>query len=332
MSANSGRRRFAAGILAVSLGLVLAGCGSRVPPPEQATDTASDSSGDVAEPEPDTESSAGGAPAGPAAGSDDEQSGAPSAVEDAEPANGTANGTAEESPQPSPSDGTATPANGATTSSSDDSDDASAPEPVAPGLYEYQTSGYTQVGDQPKRELPERTTLDVAPAQADQVQTQVRDRRRDDGTGGRTTTTFRFGQDGVVLREIITENTVEVFGSTFEDSRTFVADPPTVVLPSGMPPGFSTTFRLESDGTTIDGELTITGEDSVGVGGQQVAVRTVDLRYTFSGDVEGSSEATWRVRPSDGLVVTEDSRTEVTSQGVRYREEQRSKLLSTTPS
>lgn len=206
-----------------------------------------------------------------------------------------------------------------------------APMPVTAGTYRYRTHGQTQVGEQDPRPMPEETALEVSSAESDGTQRQQRDRRRDDGTGGRTTSLFRFTGDGVVLVEVVTENTVEFLGSTYENSQTFVADPPTVVLPPGLPEGFSTTFRLRNDGTTIDGQVKIGGWSVVEIGDDQVSTRIIDLRYRFSGDAEGEQQATWRVRPDDALVVTEDSRLDLTSRGVRYREWQTSRLLDLRP-
>ncbi len=201
-------------------------------------------------------------------------------------------------------------------------------DPIPAGTYTYDTSGTRQLGDNPEQQLPETTTLEAGPANSDDEQVRVRDLRDEDGYGGRNSTTLRYGVEGAVLLASTIESTVEIFGSPFTSTNELEADPPVLIGPLDAEVGFRATLHLVSDDVTVDGTLEIIRRETVTIGGTAVDTFVVDVHYDLSGEVEGTSDATWWVRPSDLLNVREEVATDVESRGLRYTEQYEAVLTS----
>ncbi len=230
------------------------------------------------------------------------------------------------SPSPAPAS-SAPPASNPPTSP----DGSGTLHPVPAGTWAYATDGWSQLGENPRRDLPSRTTLEVTAAGSDDIQHQTRDTRDDDGYGSRNTTTLRYGVEGVVLLSTVLESTVDVFGSPFTQQTNLEAKPPVVIAPNGVDVGDRASLHLVGDEVEVDGAMTVVARETVTVAGKAVDTLKVEVQYTLTGEIEGTSNATWWVRPSDLLIVREISSTDVMSRGLRYREEYESTLTRMSP-
>ncbi len=279
------------------------------------------------------------ATAAPATDAPAEDADATSSSDGADEADGasesTPDGGASEAPaSPSPAPAGSTPAPASSPTSGGQGDGAAEGDeqrPIPAGTYAYDTEGWRQVGEQPREDLPARTTFEASAAGGDDVQRHVRDLRDDEGHGSRTTTSFRYGVEGVVLLGTVLESTVDVFGSPFTSVEEFDADPPVTVAPRGGGVGFHADLRLVGDDVTITGTLDVVREEQVTVGGEVVDAYVVEVVYDLSGSIEGRSTATWWVRPADLLRLREETRTDVESRGIRYQEQYEATLTSLTP-
>ncbi|MGH2811420.1 MAG: hypothetical protein ACRDI1_01740 [Actinomycetota bacterium] len=121
---------------------------------------------------------------------------------------------------------------------------ATSVQPTAPGKYLYNESGKSTIncGTPQEQKPPSPTTL-VVDTPGGNRQQSIRDRRRDNGQGIRTTSVFEFRDDGIYLAFLRQEQSTPV-GS---DSSEFEPNPPVLVLPKSPTPGHQWAFTLNSN-------------------------------------------------------------------------------------
>jgi len=235
-------------------------------------------------------------------------------------------------PSPTAPAGSPSPAESASPGpdpSAADSDEV--PRPAPPGIYDYATTGESQLGDQPAQPLPAVTTLEVFAPVNGAKQSRRRDMRGADGNGSVTTTMMEHAGDGTWLTGLLLQTTVEVFGSQFTDTRDLSAMPPALIVGTELTVGDVATFHLEGDDMVADGTMTFTGREDIIVGTTVVTTNVIDVDITFSGSVEGRSDSTWWVRPGDLLLVQEVATSEGSQGSVTFRSSSESRMTSLTP-
>lgn len=176
--------------------------------------------------------------------------------------------------------------------------------PRPAGVYSYATSGQTQLTGAIKRTygMPPTTTLTVDPGSGG-AQRSVRDFRDEDGNGRVTEMRIRSAANGFYLEYL--RNTTKIAGVT--DVRTFQPNPPPLILRAGAPNGDHLTFTIEGSGVTAMSEVDVLRRETITIGGKSLQAIVIRIHTTFSGDVEGEETATNWLRPSDGLLLRDQS-------------------------
>lgn len=212
--------------------------------------------------------------------------------------------------------------------STEPASDPAAPQPVAAGLYEYDTDGRSE-GPSGSRELPELTTLEAQTPEGAR-QRSVRDMRDENGEGTVTTIDVLHRDDGVHIEYLKIVDSSSTFGTvTFE----FEFDPPELVLPTDPQVGFHTEFSTRSKDGSLDVDVTIdiTGEETLTIGGTSVDTLTTETVIVFSGSFDG--KATWNdnVDPERFLIVREDRVSDVEVGVSEFHSEYVATLRSLSP-
>jgi hypothetical protein len=197
------------------------------------------------------------------------------------------------------------------------------------GTYTFATSGQTQISGAIKRtyQLPPTTSLSVG-APADGVQRSVRDMRDSQGNGGVTEMRVRTAPDGLHL--VYLKNTSTFAGVT--DVREFTPNPAPLILRTGAPAGDRLTFTLEGSDVRVSTTVDVLRRESVTISGKSVQTVVIRIVSSFSGDVNGTSTAINWLRPSDGLLLQEDSRSDIQAGFTRVRTNYTAKLEKLAPS
>lgn len=205
--------------------------------------------------------------------------------------------------------------------------DSGAPQPIAAGVYEYDTDGESQ-GPSGTEPMPEVTTLEAESPDGARQRT-IRDLRDDSGEGSVNTVDVLYRDDGVYFEylEIVTSSGFGTF--TFE----FEFDPPELVFPADGAVGFHTEFSARSNDGSIEADITIdiTGEETITIGGASVDTVTTHTEVVFSGSFEG--ESTWNdnVDPERFLIVREDRVSDAEFGVSRFHNEYVATLQSLSP-
>jgi len=199
-----------------------------------------------------------------------------------------------------------------------------------PGTYSFDTSGQMQVSStfvNHTYAMPPTTTLEIDPASGSSQRT-VRDMRDSKGNGRVTEMRLGFAADGLHIEFL--KNTTFVAG--VKDERTFLPNPPPLVLRTGAPDGDHIHFTIQGSGVTATTDVYVLRREAVTVGDSSVSSIVVRLHTTFSGDVQGQDTATNWLRPTDGLLLREDDSSDATSGSTRVRTNYTATLMSLTPS
>lgn len=205
--------------------------------------------------------------------------------------------------------------------------DSAAPQPVAAGVYEYDTDGESQ-GPSGTEPMPEVTTLEAESPDGARQRT-VRDLRDDSGEGSVNTVDVLYRDDGVHLEYLKIVNSSSFGRFTFE----FEFDPPELVFPADAAVGFHTEFSARSNDGSIEADITldITGEETLTIGGTSIDTVTTHTEVVFSGSFEG--ESTWddNVDPERFLIVREDRVSDAEFGVSRFHNEYVATLQSLSP-
>lgn len=256
-------------------------------------------------------------------------SSAPATAVTTPPSAGTSTGPAADPTTPStttaPADPTAAPSPTPTTSpapaeptpsaSPPPSDEATI-APTAAGTYVYDTDGSTRLNGGDETRLPEETSLEVPPADADGRQRAVRDLRDEGGNGNVTTTTTRTTGDEVLLESV----TIRGSYGGITQTVTMTATSTFALATTSARAGDVTTGRLEGDGSTADITVEVLARDD--------ATSSVRITTVLSGDLEGQQVSLLEVRTSDLLTLSEDVDSDVRSGFVRIETQYRAVLQS----
>jgi hypothetical protein len=201
--------------------------------------------------------------------------------------------------------------------------------PRPAGTYTFATSGQTQISGAIKRtyQVPPRTTLAIG-ASSGGVQRSVRDMRDSDGNGRVTEMRVRTASDGLHL--VYLKNTSRFAGVT--DVREFTPSPAPLILRTGAPNGDRLSFTLEGSDVRVTTTVEVLRREAISIGGGSIQAVVIKIHSQFSGDVNGTDDATNWLRPSDGLLLREDSRSDVYAGFTRVRTDYSAKLERLTPS
>ena len=196
------------------------------------------------------------------------------------------------------------------------------------GTYSFATSGQTKISGAVDRtyNLPPRTTLAVRAASGS-VQRAVRDMRDRNGNGSMTETRVRAASDGLHLEYL--KNTSKFAGVT--DVREFTPNPAPLILRTGAPNGDRLSFTLEGSDVRVATTVDVLRRESISIGGRSIQAIVIRIVSQFSGDVNGTSDATNWLRPTDGLLLREVSRSDVRAGFTRVQTNYTAKLETLTP-
>jgi hypothetical protein len=147
------------------------------------------------------------------------------------------------------------------------------------------------------------------------------------GNGSVTEMRVRIASDGVHLTYL--KNTSTFGGIT--DERQFTPNPAPLILRTGAPNGDRLTFTLEGSDVRVETTVDVLRRESITIGGKAVQSIVIRIASRFSGDVNGTSTATNWLRPSDSLLLREESQSDVTAGFTRVRTNYNAKLDSLTP-
>jgi hypothetical protein len=204
------------------------------------------------------------------------------------------------------------------------------PEPIPTGRYAYATNGWSQLGGGAREDLPSTTWL-VAAAPSDNRQNVTRDMRDSDGYGQTVRRLMEY-DSGFLLHEIESTAKVRVLVDDVTDRRTLKASPPGALGAPDSDVGWSNSFTMSGDGVTAKITAKLVRFEDVTVGGQTIRAAVVTQHVEFSGDIQGTSDATTWLRPEDLLPMKEESHTDVRSGGFRQESKYTATLKSLTPS
>ncbi|MFN2526442.1 MAG: hypothetical protein ABR505_09325 [Actinomycetota bacterium] len=199
--------------------------------------------------------------------------------------------------------------------------------PLSAGTYSYDTDGTVTVSGN-RRPLPENTTLTADPPQGD-VQRLVRDLRDSDGNGTVTETKLMFADDGVYLTYV---KVTSKFPGGLTDVREFKLDPPELIAPRDIEPGFSRSFEMEGSGTRANVRIKALGFDDVTVDSRTIRALVVDTRIVFSGALEGEQNSRTWFWTKHILALREQVDSDVTNGPIRVQSEYEAVLRELEPS
>jgi hypothetical protein len=191
---------------------------------------------------------------------------------------------------------------------------------AAPGVYAYETDGYTQIGGREiggaagsRRSLPEVTTLEVKPAEGDQ-QRSIRDMRDENGDGVVTTTGLLNRDTGIFLEQL--EIVARDRGTAF--TFRFDLTPPALVLPTPPHVGFHIEFsaRSSSGDVTAHIKIEITGRELLVIDDTKVDTFVIRSYVVFEGDIDGEMISSENFSPEHSLRVREEVVRDITLFGL----------------
>lgn len=162
-----------------------------------------------------------------------------------------------------------------------------APSPIAEKTYDYATDGTVTVSGG-TRDMPSTTTLTAA--RADGVeQTTVRDLRDGDGNGTVTETKLFYRSDGVRLAYV---KVMSSFSGGLTDVREFKLDPPEMLAPAGVRPGYTHSFKMSGSGTEADVTIEVLERSRISIDGRSLVAFVTRVTIVFSGAIEGHQVST----------------------------------------
>lgn len=201
--------------------------------------------------------------------------------------------------------------------------------PRPPGTYHYATQGKRVVSGAINRtqQMPTDTTLAIDPRSGSR-QRSFRDLRAPNGDGSTTDMRLIYAPEG--LRLTFLRNRATVGG--FSDTRTFQPSAPPLVLRTGTKPGDRLTFTLQGSGVTVRSRLDVLRRETIRVGTARISSLVIRLVNTFSGDVTGQDTSTQWLRPTNGLLLKEEDRSDVRTGFTRAQTNYTATLKRLTPS
>lgn len=200
------------------------------------------------------------------------------------------------------------------------------PAPVAAGTYRYETRGTRRIADGPPRAMPSTTTLAADPPEG-RRQRQERDLRDPDGTGTVVEQVLQYDAEGVRLAFLRLSATFAGISNTYA----FTPSTPPLVVKAGFPPD-AQRFVLEGDGVRLETTVTVGAREPATVGRDRVQAAVVTFDSRLSGRLIGSERAVRRFDTEQGVMIGEEVRSEVASEGIRLRTHYRADLTSLRPS
>ena len=143
-----------------------------------------------------------------------------------------------------------------------------------------------------------------------------------------TETIVRSEADGIHLTYLKTTTSL---GSGFTDERTFQPNPPPLILRTGAPNGDHLEFTIQ-DRVTARTAVDVLRRETITIGGTALQAIVIRIHTEFSGDVNGTDDATNWIRPADGLLLKEMDDSSAQSSLVRVEAHYTATLEKLTPS
>jgi hypothetical protein len=140
------------------------------------------------------------------------------------------------------------------------------------------------------------------------LQRSTRDLRDTSGNGPVVESVFDYRPGGVYLNSLKLTTTVFLFSNAQE----FRPPSPTLLLPTGVKPGYTTDIPLPTTVNPARLMVEVLREERVTIGGQAVDTTVVRLTATLSGQFNARMELTVWLAPSTGVWVKERSVTGAT--------------------
>lgn len=192
-------------------------------------------------------------------------------------------------------------------------------DPPRPGKYTYAVTGKRSspaFGEQP---VNEDATLEIDPASGRDVHS------IESSQGGSAEQVTRYGDDGVRL--------VSLKSSQTGISKEFKPAQPVQILPWPVKDGQKWSWKITStDGkTTVDSSFTLSGHETMTVGGEKVDTLVIDAVVNTSGDITSTTKEKIWVAPTYRLIVEDQGVTDGMFGTTKFHSEQTRKLKSTKP-